>query len=141
MRRAFWSSKLTRLLLVIGTCCFAVGQQFEGSWHAELEGKTFVTLRLAHQGDGFTGVLHHSTQINTSEDGRLLGVSGRFVDEPVEGSKAVGNELHFNCKDEDDELTRYVFRIVDQDTGELRFADVPKGVTAPKPFTLKRTKQ
>ena len=131
--------KLVALLLA--TVMSGQAPQFAGIWTGTFEGRPFVVLHLAEQAGTISGSIHHSTQINTSKDGTLLGVSGSFVDESIADVKIVGNELRFSTQDEDNEDTKYILHLSGPETAELSFADAPVSEVAPKPWMLHRGEQ
>src|SRR5947209_495793 len=102
---------------------------FSGKWTGTFEGKVFVTLNLDEHDGAITGTLRHPTQINTSNNGTLLGLSGSFVEEPIGNTKLVGNELRFSTRDDDGEDIKYSLRVTGPNAAELAFADPPKEFT------------
>lgn len=127
-----------KLLAVLIAVLAITPHDFVGTWTADFEGKTFVTLRLTEQAGTITGTMHHPTQINTSPKGDLLGVSGSFVDDEVSNVKITGNDLRFTTRDDDGEDIKYVLHLTGEKNAELSFADPPKEFTVPKPWKLER---
>ena len=124
----------------------AAGGPMAGTWRAQFEGRTFITLDLKSVNGTITGVISLG-DVQVDKQGALTRVS-----EPQRPPTLIfdltqtGSTLRFAVKDGND-TDRFELRVLDPGRAELRMLlanqDVKElaaeGVPVPKPFALTRS--
>ena len=135
-----------KILAVIVAACLAgqaAGAPMAGTWRAEFEGRTFITLELESANGTVTGLISLG-DIEVDKQGALSRVSEpKRKPTPIFDVSQTGSTLRFAVKDQDD-TDQFELRVLDAGRAELRMllADqdvkelAAQGVPVPKPFAL-----
>lgn len=111
-------------------------QQFVGTWHAKLKGKTFETIVLNSQDGKISGTASRG-EIQLSDSGELISAEQIEGSDPIIESRIVGKTLFITCKDEDGDRIKAEIKLTADEEGELQMV-TPPNVSAPKPWKLER---
>ena len=109
---------------------------FTGTWQAQFQGKTFVTIKLDEQAGELTGTISHS-QTQTDSQGQLTSATPLDGEDSFTAANLAGNVLHLTSKGTNGGQAEYEMELKGADQAELRFVGKP-GATVPKPWTLTR---
>jgi hypothetical protein len=113
-------------------------QAFSGTWQAQFQGKTFVTIKLEDQSGKLTGTISHS-QIQLDNQGELASAQPQDGEDSFTEIKVTDKVLHLTSKSATgQDATQYEMELNGADQAELRCVGLPSGATAPKPWTLHR---
>jgi len=113
-------------------------QAFVGRWEGQFQGKTFVTVKLEEQGGTLTGTISHS-QIQLNNQGELTSAEAQNGEDAFTDIKISDKILHLISKGANgQDETQYELELTATDEATLKFVGLPSGVTAPKPWTLRR---
>lgn len=113
-------------------------QTFTGTWQAQFQSKTFVTIKLEDQNGKLTGTISHS-QIQVDNQGELTSAEPQDGEDAFTEIKVNDKILHMTLKSTNgQDTTQYEMELNGTDQAELRFVGLPSGATAPKPWTLHR---
>ena len=135
-----------KILAVIVAACLAgqaAGAPMAGTWRAEFEGRTFITLELESANGTVTGLISLG-DVEVDKQGALARVSEpKRKPTPIFDVLQTGSTLRFAVKDQDD-TDQFELRVLDAGRAELRMllADqdvkelAAQGVPVPKPFAL-----
>ena len=136
------------LTVIVAAACLtsqATGTPIAGSWRAQFEGRTFVTLELISANDTITGLISLG-DVEVDKQGALKRVSEpQRKPTPIFNVSQTGSTLRFAVKDGND-TDLFELRVLDAERAELRMmlADhdvkelAAQGVGVPKPFVLTR---
>ena len=114
-------------------------RHFVGTWHAQFEGRIFLTLMLETGQNGLTGTISRS-EFQVGKDGELVGAVQHDGSDPITEAKLDKGILRVTSKEEDSQDTiQFEMKLTGTDQAELRVL-TPSGVTAPKPWKLERAK-
>lgn len=113
-------------------------QAFIGTWQAQFQGKTFVTIKLQEQDGKLSGTISHS-KIQLDNQGELTSAEAQDGEDSFTELKAEGKVLRLISKSADGQnATQYEIELNGADQAKLSFVSLPSGITAPKPWTLQR---
>jgi hypothetical protein len=110
---------------------------FTGTWQAQFQGKTFLTIKLDEQNDVLTGTISHA-QIQTDSQGQLTSAEPQDGEDLFTELSLAGNVLHLTSKGVNGAQAQYELELKGTDQSELRFVGTPSGAISPKPWTLTR---
>jgi hypothetical protein len=133
------------LLLVVKLSTLAIAldppvtsDSFVGTWQAQFQGKTFVTIKLTKQDTTLTGTISHST-VQLDNSGELTSAEQKDGEDPVSGASLQGSTLHLTSKNQDSQDTiQYEMTLTGSDQAELQILGAPTDGAAPKPWKLVR---
>jgi hypothetical protein len=109
---------------------------FVGTWQAQFQNKSFVTIKLDEQDDKLTGTISHS-QIQLGNQGELITAEARDGEDSFSAAKLIGKVLHLTSKSADSQdATQYELELTGPGQAELRIVGLSTGATVPKPWTL-----
>jgi hypothetical protein len=120
------------------------GQDYVGSWVAELNGTPFISLDIQMANGRLAGHISY-TDMHVDDKGVVDRTGPMHEPKPVNDAAVVGSGLRFTSPDDDD-TNHYEMRLIDATTAELQLVltDAEKqelaadGVHLPVPFRLKR---
>ena len=136
------------LAVIVAAACLAgqaAGAPMAGTWRAEFEGLTFITLELESANGTVTGLISLG-DVEVDKQGALARVSEpKRKPTPIFDVSQTGSTLRFAVKDQND-TDQFELRVLDAERAELRMllADqdvkelAAQGVPVPKPFALTR---
>jgi len=111
-------------------------QAFAGTWQAQFQGKTFVTIKLEDQNGKLAGSISHS-QIQLDNQGELTSAEAQDGEDAFTEIKVSDKVLHLTSKGANgQDTTQYEMELTGTDEATLKFVGLSSGVTAPKPWTL-----
>ena len=111
---------------------------FVGTWQAQFQGKTFVTITLTNQDGKLGGTISHST-IQLDKNGELTSAAQTDGEDAVSDAVLKGNTLRLTAKDQDSQDTNQCeMKLTGTDQAELRLLGSPPDGAAPKPWKLVR---
>ncbi len=111
---------------------------FIGTWQAQFQGKTFVTIKLEEQNGKLTGTISHS-QIQLDNQGEVTSAAPQDGEDSFTEATLSDKVLHLTSKGANaTDATQYEIELKGADQAELRFVGLPAGATVPKPWTLTR---
>ena len=114
-------------------------QQFVGTWHAQFNGKTFLTINLEKQQGKLTGTVSHA-DIQVGKDGELTSAEEHEGSNPIVEAKLTGGTLLITTKEETSQDTiQCEMKLTGTDQAELRVL-APPDVPTPRPWKLERAK-
>jgi bla regulator protein blaR1 len=144
---------LATLTLLIVTCLGVSGfsfqvnqthtdadlQPFVGTWHAQFQGKTFLTVKLEQQQGKLTGSVSHA-DLQVGKDGELTSAEAHEGSDPIVEAKLMARVLLITTKEQDsDDTIQCEMKLTGTDQAELRIL-APPDVPTPKPWKLERAK-
>jgi len=113
-------------------------QRFAGIWHAEFEGRTFLTLKLENALDGLIGSISHC-DFQVDKNGELIGAVQHDGGDPISDARIEKGILRLTAKDvESQDTIHFEMKLIGADQAELRIL-TPSGIAAPKPWKLERS--
>ena len=118
--------------------------EYAGLWTATLDGKIWLSLQLALQGDQLTGSLVHPHSIEMNDNGELKSVSEEQTSDPILAAVLNPDGLLLTLKDPNSQDTnRYVMRLVAGVKGaadlKMIAMTVQPGMSKPKPWRLTKS--
>ena len=117
-------------------------QQFVGTWHAQFQGKTFLTIKLEKHDGKLTGTASHA-DVQLDRDGELTSAEEQDAADPVE-AKLENGKLHITIKEQDSQDTfQCEMKLTGTDQAQLQVVippDVGSEVPRPKPWKMQRAK-
>lgn len=117
----------------------ATSESFAGTWQAQFQGKTFVTITLAAQDGRVTGTISHST-IQLDDNGELTSAMQIAGEDPISETSLQASTLGFTSKDPNSrDTTQYELKLTGSDQAELQLPASPSGGARPKPWKLVRS--
>lgn len=115
--------------------------EYAGAWAGTFQGHTWMSIRLALQGNQITGTIQHPHDLQFSDDGELKSVGDEQSTATVENAQLTGDGLLLTVKDsKTQETERYVMRLTTANTAEVKMVamSMPPGMPKPKPWKLSR---
>jgi hypothetical protein len=115
----------------------ASSDAFAGTWQAQFQGKTFLTIKLAKQDGKLTGTISH-IDVQLDQNGNLTSAAPAEGEDPVVDTKLDGNTLLLTGKDQQSQAaTQFQIKLAGADEAEVQ--QLGKiSATAPKPWKLQR---
>jgi hypothetical protein len=111
---------------------------FVGTWQAQFQGKTFVTITLRKQDVKLSGSVSHSS-IQLDTNGELTSAAQQDGEDPILDSSVNGNTLRITTQAAGSQDTnQYEIKLTGADSAEMQKLSVPSGQTAPKTWKLTR---
>ena len=138
--KALFAVVLSCLLVqqIFGLDTTSANQAFVGTWQAQFQGKTFVTIKLEDQNGKLAGSISHS-QIQLDNQGELTSAEAQDGEDAFTEVKTSDKVLHLTSKGANgQDTTQYEMELTGTDEATLKFVGLPSGATAPKPWTLHR---
>lgn len=117
------------------------GQEFEGTWKAIHEGKSFIVLRFHTENTGTSGTIQMAGfQLDLQGTGLLVKVTEEKLEPPIslQNIKVDGKSLSFNFVDSDGDDDKMRVELTDKSKASILWIDLPAGLKA-RPIAL--TKQ
>ena len=115
--------------------------EYAGAWVGTLQGHTWMSIRLALQGNQISGSLQRPNDLEYADNGDLKSVGEERSTATVENAQLNGDGLLLTVKDPKTEQTdHYVMRLTTANTAEVKMAamSMPPGMAKPKPWVLNR---
>jgi len=112
---------------------------YAGNWTAELDGRAWLIVKLAMQGDQITGSIQRPNKLNFSDDGNVKSVSEERLTETVQAAQINNDSLFLTVKAADaTETDRFVMRLTGENSAEMKMVamSMPPGMPKPKPWKL-----
>jgi hypothetical protein len=112
---------------------------YAGTWIGSFEGKTWITVRLALQGERLAGSIQHPHNLEFNDQGELKSISGDQTTETVQDAQANPNGLLLTTKDPDtQETNRFTMKLTSDSAGEIKMnaMKMPPGMPKIKPWKL-----
>ena len=154
MRRVSWLLFLTVLAITVATAQTTSGTStptqpvkknplapYAGIWTATIDGKAWLTVQLALNGEQLTGSVQYPHDLKFADSGEVQSVSEGRLNAVVEKAEINGDGLLLNVKNpETQENNRFVMRLTGEMTAEMRMVAMvmPPGMAKPKPWKLNR---
>ena len=137
------AAALTVLCLGVSAYSFQVanstGQRFAGTWRAEHQGKTILLLEFRPERGTLTGTIRAMDfEVDLQGTGAVKQLRGGPLSEPMPlmNLKFDGERLLFEFKEDDDpESTHWRMALIDSNSADLQWIELPSGFKA-KPFHL-----
>ena len=115
----------------------ATTDAFAGTWQAQFQGKTFLTIKLTNQDGRLTGTVSHAN-VQLGQNGELTSAEPGAGEDSVVDSKLDGGTLVLTGKDEQSQATtQYRITLTGSDQAEVQPLAKIAGTT-PKPWKLER---
>jgi len=112
--------------------------RFSGTWQAQFQAKTFLTITLQDQAGKLTGSFSHS-QIHLDSSGELTAAEATAGEDPITEAQVSGDSARLTTQDAStQDITQYELKLTAANEAELRFVGIPSSMTAPKPWKLAR---
>ncbi len=114
---------------------------YAGAWIGTFEGRPWLTVRLALQGNQVSGTIQRPQDLQFADSGDLKSVGDEKLTWTVENSQLTGDGLLLTVKNADNpQSDRYVIRLTTANTAEVKMVamSMPPGMPKPKPWTLSR---
>jgi LssY C-terminus len=112
-------------------------EAFAGTWQAQFQGKTFLTIKLASQDGKLTGTVSH-TNVQLDQNGDLTSAEPGTGEDSVVDTKLDGNTLLLTGKDQQSQATtQFQITLTGADQAEVQQLGKISGAT-PKPWKLER---
>jgi hypothetical protein len=126
-----WSSRSVALQPPASTDAFA------GTWQAQFQGKTFLTIKLTSQDGKLTGTVSHAN-VQVDQNGELTSAEPGTGEDPVIDAKLDGNTLLLTSKDQQSQNTaQFQITLTGTDQAEVQQLGKISGTT-PKSWKLER---
>ena len=135
------SLKAACIFLALSATAFALNppsdadssDAFVGTWQAQFQGKTFLTINLSKQDGKFSGTISHSTfQLDNS--GELTSAEQKDGQDPAADLAIDGKVLRLADKDE----RRFEMDLTGAGEADLKLLTTPSDSAAAKPWKLTR---
>jgi len=111
-------------------------QAFAGTWQAQFQDKTFLTIKLEDQNGNLSGTISHS-QIRLDNQGELASAEAQDGEDAFTEIKPNDKILRLTSKSATgQDITQYEMELTGTDEATLKFVSLPSGTTVPKPWTL-----
>ncbi len=114
---------------------------YAGMWTGAFEGKTWMTVRLALQGDRLSGSIQHARELQFNDLGEIKSVSDEQSTEVVQQAEVNPNGLLLTTKDPDTQETdHFTMKLTGESTAEIKMnaMKMPPGMPKIKPWKLTR---
>ena len=112
---------------------------YAGTWTASFEGKTWLTVRLALQGDRLSGFIQHPRNLQFNDQGELKSISDEQSTENVQDAQVNPDGLLLTTKEPDtQETNRFTMKLAGETTAEIKMSamKMPPGMPKVKPWKL-----
>lgn len=114
---------------------------YAGRWTGSFEGKTWLTVKLALQGDRLSGSIQRPRNLQFNDLGELKSVSDDQSAETVQDAQVNPDGLLLTTKDPDtQETNRFTMKLTGEATAEIKMSamKMPPGMPKIKPWKLTR---
>jgi hypothetical protein len=114
---------------------------YAGIWTATIDGKAWLTVQLALNGEQLTGSVQYPHDLKFADSGEVQSVSEGPLNAVVEKAEINGDGLLLNVKNpETQENNRFAMRLTGDTTAEMKMVAMamPPGMAKPKPWKLNR---
>ena len=114
---------------------------YAGTWTGSFEGKTWITVKLALQGERLSGSIQHPHSIDFNDQGELKSISDDQTTETVQDAQVNPNGLLLTTKDPDtQETNRFTMKLTGDSTAEIKMSamKMPPGMPKINPWKLTR---
>jgi hypothetical protein len=114
---------------------------YAGAWIGSFEGNTWLSVRLALQGNQISGTLQRPKDLQFANDGGIKSVSEERLTEGVENAVIQGDGLLLTVKDPAAQtVDHYVMKLTAAGTAELKMVamSMPPGMPKPLPWKLNK---
>lgn len=114
---------------------------YAGIWTATIDGKAWLTVQLALNGEQLTGSVQYPHDLKFADSGEVQSVSEGRLNAVVEKAEINGDGLLLNVKNpETQENNRFAMRLTGDTTAEMKMVAMamPPGMAKPKPWKLNR---
>ena len=114
---------------------------YAGPWTGSFEGRTWITVKLALQGEQLTGSIQRPRNVQFNDQGEIKSVSDEQLTEQVENAAINGDGLLITVKDPDrPETDRFLMRLTGETTAEIKMLamSMPPGMPKLKPWKLSK---
>jgi hypothetical protein len=115
--------------------------EYAGAWAGTFQGHTWMSIRLALQGNQITGTMQHPHDIQFNDNGEIKSVGDERSTAMVENAQLNGDGLLLTVKDPNTQETdHYVMRLTTANTAEVKMVamSMPPGMAKPKPWMVSR---
>jgi len=115
---------------------------YAGMWTGSFEGKTWLTVKLALQGDRLSGFIQHPRNLQFNDQGELKTVSDEQSTENVQDAQVNPDGLLLTTKDPDTQDTnRFTMKLTGETTAEIKMSamKMPPGMPKIKPWKVTKT--
>ncbi|MGC2111579.1 MAG: hypothetical protein WA655_18830 [Candidatus Korobacteraceae bacterium] len=115
--------------------------EYAGAWVGTFQGHTWMSIRLALQGNQISGTMQHPHDLQFNDNGELKSVGDEQSTAMVENAQLNGDGLLLTVKDsKTQETDHYVMRLTTANTAEVKMVamSMPPGMPKPKPWMLSR---
>jgi hypothetical protein len=113
-------------------------QRFVGTWGAQFQGKTFVTLKLSVQGQSLGGTITGAF-IHLDPEGNLVIARPKPNERQIIEAKLTGDVLAFKAQEADKPPVSFKMKLTSADAGELTLIIPPRpGEPVPRPWKIVR---
>ncbi len=112
---------------------------YAGTWTGSFEGKTWMTVKLAQQGDRLSGSIQRPHDLQFNDQGELKSVGDNQSTAAVEDAQVNPDGLLLTVKDPDtSEVNRYTMKLTSETTAEIKMSamKMPPGMPKVKPWKL-----
>jgi hypothetical protein len=112
---------------------------YVGTWTGSFEGKTWLTVKLALQGDRLSGSIQHPHDLQFNDQGELKSVSDDQSTGSVEDAQVNPDGLLLTVKDPDTkEVNRFTMKLTGETTAEIKMSamKMPPGMPKVKPWKM-----
>ena len=112
---------------------------YAGTWVGSFDGKTWLTVKLALQGEQMSGALEHPRSLQFNDQGDIKSISEDLVAEVVQDSQVNPDGLLLTTKDPDtQETNRYTMKLTGESTAEIKMSamKMPPGMPKIKPWKV-----
>lgn len=111
---------------------------FAGTWQAQFQGKTFITIKLTKLDGKLSGTISHTT-IQLDKTGELTSAEQQDGEDPIVDTGLNGSSLKITAKEQAaQDANQYEMKLTGADEAELQPLGVPSDSVAPKPWKLTR---
>jgi hypothetical protein len=125
---------LTQSALALDTT--DANKQFVGTWQAQFQGKSFLTIKLDELNGKLTGTISR-VQVQLDQNGELTSAQSQDGDDTISDTNVSGKVLHFTSRDANgQDATQYEMELSTAGESELIFVGQPSGTQVPKPWKL-----
>ena len=112
---------------------------YAGTWTGSFEGKTWLTVKLALQGDRLSGSIQHPRNLQFNDQGELKSISDEQSTETVQDAQVNPDGLLLTTKDPDtQETNRFTMKLTGEATAEIKMSamKMPPGMPKIRPWKL-----
>jgi len=112
---------------------------YAGTWNGSFEGKTWLTVKLALQGDRLSGLIQHPRNLQFNDQGELKSISDEQSTEVIQDAQVNPDGLLLTTKDPDtQETNRFTMKLTGETTAEIKMSamKMPPGMPKIRPWKL-----